>query len=84
AGVGDGLDYPEIAVTPALLAETDAVLFSTEPFAFKEADLDAFARQHACPRDKLHIIDGEYCSWYGPRAIAGLDYLAAFARRLAA
>ncbi len=28
---------------------------------------------------KLRLIDGEYCSWYGPRAIAGVEYLTRFA-----
>jgi ABC-type Fe3+-hydroxamate transport system substrate-binding protein len=78
-GHRDDTDYPELAPTPALLAAADRLLFSTEPYPFKEADLDAFAREHACPRRKLLVIDGEYLSWYGPRAIAGLDYLADFA-----
>jgi ABC-type Fe3+-hydroxamate transport system substrate-binding protein len=81
-GHRDGLDYPELELTPALLAEADLVLFSTEPYPFAEADLDAFAAEHACPRAKLRIIDGEYASWYGPRAIDGLDYLAEFAQAI--
>ncbi len=79
-GHREGVDYPELALTPELLAEADLVLFSTEPYPFAEADLDAFAAEHACPRAKLRIIDGEYASWYGPRAIDGLDYLAEFAQ----
>lgn len=75
----EGVDYPEVAITPALLDEADLVLFSTEPYAFAEPDLDAFARDHGCARAKLRIIDGEYCSWYGPRAIDGMEYLAGFA-----
>lgn len=75
-----GADYPEIALTPELLAEADLALFSTEPYPFAEADLDSFAAAQACPRAKLRIIDGEYASWYGPRAIDGLDYLAEFAQ----
>jgi len=81
-GHRDGVDYPEIALTPELLAAADLLLFSTEPYAFTETDLDEFAREYACPREKLRIIDGEYASWYGPRAIAGLDYLAEFAQAL--
>lgn len=78
-GHRDGVDYPELAPTPALLAAADLALFATEPYPFAEADLDAFAAEHDCPRAKLRLIDGEYASWYGPRAIAGLDYLAEFA-----
>jgi hypothetical protein len=79
-GHRDGVDYPELDITPALLAEADLVLFSTEPYPFKEADLDDFAQTYHCARGKLRLIDGEYASWYGPRAIAGLDYLAEFAQ----
>lgn len=78
-GHRDGVDYPELAPTPALLAEAQLVLFSTEPYPFAEPDLDAFAAAQDCPRAKLRLVDGEYASWYGPRAIAGLDYLAQFA-----
>jgi ABC-type Fe3+-hydroxamate transport system substrate-binding protein len=78
-GHRDGVDYPELTLTPALIAEADLILFSTEPYPFGEADLDAFAQEQGCPRNKLRIIDGEYASWYGSRAIAGLDYLGAFA-----
>jgi hypothetical protein len=81
-GHRDRVDYPELTPTPALLAEAELLLFSTEPFPFNEADLDAFAAAHGCPRAKLRLIDGEYTSWYGPRAIDGLDYLAEFAQSL--
>ncbi|MGH7002934.1 MAG: helical backbone metal receptor [Alphaproteobacteria bacterium] len=78
-GHRDGVDYPELELTPELLAEAELILFSTEPYSFAEADLDEFAREHRCPRAKLRLIDGEYLSWYGPRAIAGLDYFREFA-----
>jgi hypothetical protein len=78
-GHRDGVDYPALDLTPDLLGGADLVLFSTEPYPFKEADLDAFARAYDCPRAKLRIIDGEYVSWYGPRAIEGLRYLGDFA-----
>lgn len=78
-GHRDGVDYPELALIPELVAEAELILFSTEPYPFNEADLDAFAKEHKCWREKLRLIDGEYVSWYGPRAIAGLDYLGEFA-----
>jgi len=81
-GHREGVDYPELALTPALLGEAEVILFSTEPYPFKEADLDEFAREQECPREKLRLIDGEYASWYGPRAIAGLDYLGELAQSI--
>ncbi len=81
-GHRDGVDYPELVIDAALLADADCVLFSSEPYPFKERDLDDFARTYAVSRDKLRLIDGEYCSWYGPRAIAGVEYLTRFAANI--
>ena len=57
----------------------DLILFSSEPYRFQPADLETFAHDYDCPLDKLRLIDGEMTSWYGSRAIAGLNYLAQFA-----
>ncbi len=72
--------YPVLELNRALLDTADLVLFSSEPYRFQEADLEAFARNYDCPLEKLRLIDGEMTSWYGNRAIAGLEYLARFAR----
>ena len=74
--------YPEVAMTDALLAATDLVLFSTEPYAFTDADVAAFRAAHPAGPPAA-LIDGEYASWYGSRAVSAMDYLADFARRLA-
>src|SRR5690606_7488906 len=58
-----------------MLEGVDLVLFSSEPYAFTEEHLDVCAEAYGVPRAKLRLIDGEMTSWYGPRAIAGLDYL---------
>jgi ABC-type Fe3+-hydroxamate transport system substrate-binding protein len=75
--------YPEVAMTDTLLAETGLVLFSTEPYAFTEADVAAFRAAHPAGPPAA-LIDGEYASWYGSRAVEAMDYLAELARRLAA
>jgi ABC-type Fe3+-hydroxamate transport system substrate-binding protein len=79
----DAVRYPVVTMTPAVIKQTDLFFFSSEPYAFTEADLDAFADEYGCPRDKLRLIDGEYCSWYGSRAITGLRYLLDYATALA-
>lgn len=76
--MGDGR-YPEVRIGPELLLQTDLFLFSSEPYAFTETDIDAFIAETGCPREKCRLIDGEYTSWYGSRAIEGLRYLARFA-----
>ncbi len=75
-----GVRYPQIALSPALVGEADLVLFPSEPFPFGAAHIDAF--RHAFPADagKALAVDGEMLSWYGSRAIRGLDYLGELAR----
>ncbi len=74
--IGDGGSrYPEIAIDAALVADTDLVLFSSEPYAFTDAHVGAFAEAFGCPVEKLLLVDGEMTSWYGSRAIRGLGYL---------
>lgn len=75
--------YPEVTIDAALLAETDLVLFSTEPFPFATKHRDAFARQFQIDgQPRLLAIDGKMVSWYGSRAIDGLRYLRSFAAQL--
>ena len=86
------LRYPEIALETELLSKTDLVLLSSEPFPFKQHHADAlrarldrqFATQGAegARTPKIALIDGEYTSWYGSRAVAGLGYLRGLAAEL--
>ena len=75
--------YPEVEITPELLAETDLVLFPTEPFPFAEKHRDAFSREFKITGSpKLLAIDGKMVSWYGSRVIEGLRYLQDFTSQL--
>jgi ABC-type Fe3+-hydroxamate transport system substrate-binding protein len=67
--------YPQVDLGAV---EVDRVLLSSEPFHFKEhhvAEVEALV-----PGAKVSLIDGEMTSWYGSRAIAGIDYLAEYTR----
>lgn len=69
---------------PAIELETysdqvDRVLLSSEPYAFREKHL-AEVRAKFGPDVDVALVDGEMLSWYGSRAIAGLDYLAGLCR----
>ena len=71
--------YPELELSPELLAGVDLVLLSSEPFPFRERHMEEI-RAHAgarCP--SIRLFDGEMASWYGSRAIRAMDYLARFA-----
>jgi len=71
--------YPVLAMEPNLIAQAELILFSSEPYPFRDRHLAEFRRQYGCPPGKLALIDGEMTSWYGSRAIAGLHYLRRFA-----
>lgn len=65
--------YPEVELED-LAGRIDRVLLSSEPFHFKAehvAEVEVLV-----PGTRVSLIDGEMTSWYGSRAIAGLDYLA--------
>ncbi|HJS38200.1 MAG TPA: helical backbone metal receptor [Burkholderiales bacterium] len=70
--------YPQLS--DLRLQGIDAVLLSTEPYRFGERHRAQVESLAGCP---AHLVDGEMTSWYGPRAIAGLAYLKAFAARVA-
>jgi hypothetical protein len=54
------------------------VLLSSEPFHFKEHHIPEV--EALVPGAKVSRIDGEMTSWYGSRAIAGIDYLREYTR----
>jgi ABC-type Fe3+-hydroxamate transport system substrate-binding protein len=68
--------YPEISERDSLWGDVDRVLLSSEPFSFDEAHADALNTSKSLRRG-AQLIDGEFVSWYGVRAIEGLRYLAA-------
>jgi ABC-type Fe3+-hydroxamate transport system substrate-binding protein len=77
--------YPVVDLESAL-ANTDRVLLSSEPYAFRQRDVDAVTQVahalsavpgHALAAGAVSLIDAEMTSWYGSRAIAGMRYLAA-------
>ncbi|MEM7250396.1 MAG: helical backbone metal receptor [Pseudomonadota bacterium] len=85
AGHCDERRYPELEPSADWLQQeqVELVLFSSEPFPFKPEHVEEFKRLVA-PRDvPCTFIDGEMVSWYGSRAIAGIDYLHDLVQRFA-
>jgi len=68
--------YPQLDLSEETLAALDLVLLASEPFPFKPSHLAEIGS------DKARMIDGEMVSWYGSRAILGVDYLRRFADAL--
>ena len=67
--------YPAIDEGDAAWRVADRILVSSEPYAFRPRDAQALAARWGKP---AHLIDGEWTSWYGSRAIAGIRALARF------
>jgi hypothetical protein len=61
------------------VAGVELILLSTEPYRFGEQHRNDLQQQLSLP---VHVVDGEMTSWYGSRAIAGLNYLRKFAMAL--
>jgi ABC-type Fe3+-hydroxamate transport system substrate-binding protein len=67
--------YPQVKLDAALLQHAELVLLPSEPYRFRERDLGELRALPAMRGKMVALIDGEASSWYGSRAIAGLDYL---------
>lgn len=67
--------YPQVDLAAV---DVDRVLLSSEPFHFKEHHIPEV--EALVPGAKVSLIDGEMTSWYGSRAIAGIDYLREYTR----
>jgi ABC-type Fe3+-hydroxamate transport system substrate-binding protein len=65
--------YPEVPDDAPAWRDAQRILLSSEPYAFRRRDAEALERAHGKPAD---LVDGEWTSWYGVRAIEGLRWLA--------
>jgi ABC-type Fe3+-hydroxamate transport system substrate-binding protein len=72
--------YPALADDDRAWQQADRILLSTEPFAFRARDAEALSVATGKP---VHLIDGEWTSWYGVRAIEGLRALGNYRRACA-
>lgn len=70
--------YPEVKLDGTVLRDAEMVLLPSEPYPFRERHAGEI-RSVPAMRDKtVARIDGEMTSWYGSRAVAGMDYLRKF------
>ncbi|MEJ8844161.1 helical backbone metal receptor [Lacibacter sp. H375] len=71
--------YPAVTVEELMKRDVEAVLFSSEPFPFKQKHIDAFI-QEWMQQNRLQqlpvckIVDGELFSWYGSRTLYAPEY----------
>ncbi len=74
--------YPEFTLEEAFVRRAELVLLSSEPYMFREKHMAELARRPEFAGKPVLLIDGEMTSWYGSRAIDGLEYLRRFVERL--
>jgi ABC-type Fe3+-hydroxamate transport system substrate-binding protein len=73
--------YPEVTLSDDFMAGVDRVLLSSEPYRFRSRDALELSA-HLRAKVPVTLIEGEMTSWYGSRAIAAMDYLGEFRRKL--
>ena len=87
---GDGLRcagatrYPAFDWSAPWLREVDLVLLASEPYRFGTAHVEATRRLLEAKglKASVRLIEGEWASWYGIRALRSLPQLAQFAAAL--
>jgi iron complex transport system substrate-binding protein len=68
--------YPVVEAQDIAAAKPDAIFLSSEPFPFKQKHIDELVALTGLPRERFHLVDGEYLSWHGSRTPDGVDYAA--------
>ncbi len=77
-GFSGAARYPQLDELDVEAARVDRLLLSTEPYMFRAQHVAELRAQF--PSKPVDLIDGEWVSWYGVRAIDGLAQLAGFRR----
>lgn len=71
--------YPRVTLAQVEAAAPDVVLLPDEPYSFGPVDAAEIARLDipAALAGRIHLIDGTWVSWYGPRIRGALEGLRA-------
>ena len=64
--------YPSVDEQDAAWSDAQRILLSSEPYAFRARDVREMKERHGKP---VALVDGEWTSWYGVRAVDGLPAL---------
>jgi hypothetical protein len=66
--------YPQVSLPQLEDWGAEVIMLSSEPFPFSAAHA-AVLRERLPAHQKVVLVDGELCSWYGPRMLKGIPYL---------
>jgi len=64
--------YPSITLDELKAASPQYILLSSEPFPFKQKQVDELQQQ--LPSSKIILVDGKMFSWYGSRLLKAPQY----------
>lgn len=64
--------YPIVSFEDLRTANPDVIMFSSEPYPFREKHLAELST--ICPNARLMLVDGELFSWYGSRLVYSAEY----------
>ncbi|MBM4382089.1 MAG: cobalamin-binding protein [Deltaproteobacteria bacterium] len=69
--------YPRVTLAEIEAAQPDVVLLPDEPYAFGPPDAAELSRLDApfAASGRIHLIDGTFVSWYGPRILRAIELL---------
>jgi ABC-type Fe3+-hydroxamate transport system substrate-binding protein len=80
-----GERYPQFMLEEAARRNPEVVLLPTEPYHFGESDVPEFERMGktvpAIRDRRVHIVEGELLSWYGPRLARALVVVSQLLRK---
>lgn len=68
--------YPAISEPALVAANPDVILLSSEPYPFAEKHIREF--RALLPNTPVHIVNGEFFSWYGSRLLQAPAYFQTF------
>ncbi len=69
--------YPRITLAEIEAAQPEVVLLPDEPYSFGARDAAELGRlsMPAAASGRIHLIDGTFVSWYGPRILRAIELL---------
>lgn len=70
--------YPRVTLPEILATQPEVILLPTEPYEFKEGDLEFWRQFTALPavqNNRVHLVDGSWLTWHGVRCAVALREL---------
>jgi hypothetical protein len=67
--------YPIFDFDDPGLATVERILLASEPYRFTARHRDQLAADTRLAGKTIQLVDGEMISWYGSRAVEGVDYM---------